>query len=324
MIMSDRSTDYVFNYLCPQAAISSSLLHPNITQVFTYSFRPIKDTIALAAKGELVGSNLLQVAPIDSTFMSSIASSKGPDNNNNSNISSNNENSSQVFSFEVRLVMEYCDLGCLREALDSGVFGAGTGNFNYSAVLDTLLDVAKAMHHLHKSNVLHMDLKARNIMLKSDGSDPRGMVAKVADFGLSVSLDSSQTHMSSMFQGTITHMAPEILMKGHVSKAADVYAFGITMFEVYTGKAAYCDIPAPHIGHSITAGKCRPVFPESTPMEFQELAASCWVEDPEPRPSFASVLGKLQELRANLPKISPPIDLALLPKSPTTNVAEKI
>ena len=55
--------------------------------------------------------------------------------------------------------MEYCDFGCLREALDLGVFGAETDNFNYAAVLDTLMDVAKAMLHLHKSNVLHMDLK---------------------------------------------------------------------------------------------------------------------------------------------------------------------
>ncbi len=103
-----------------------------------------------------------------------------------------------------------------------------------------------------------MDLKASNIMIRSSGTAGRGIVAKVADFGLSVSLDSMQTHMSSMFQGalgiwylttalrpldvhlnqlgTITHMAPEILMHGRVSKAADVYAFGITMWEVMTGE----------------------------------------------------------------------------------------
>ncbi len=107
-----------------------------------------------------------------------------------------------------------------------------------------------------------MDLKASNIMIRSSGTAGRGIVAKVADFGLSVSLDSMQTHMSSMFQGasglrnltylcqpqirpldvhlnqlgTITHMAPEILLHGRVSKAADVYAFGITMWEVMTGE----------------------------------------------------------------------------------------
>ena len=51
---------------------------------------------------------------------------------------------------------------------------------NYAAVLDTARDIASAMAHIHESGILHSDLKAPNIMLKSDGSDPRGFVAKVA------------------------------------------------------------------------------------------------------------------------------------------------
>lgn len=70
---------------------------------------------------------------------------------------------------------------------------------NYRAILDTALDVAKAMCHLHAMNVLHSDLKARNVMLKSSG-DSRGITAKVADFGLSVKMDQSETHMSNLFQ----------------------------------------------------------------------------------------------------------------------------
>lgn len=48
------------------------------------------------------------------------------------------------------------------------------------AVADTALDVARAMAHLHKHNIVHSDLKARNILLRSDNQDPRGFVAKVA------------------------------------------------------------------------------------------------------------------------------------------------
>lgn len=43
-------------------------------------------------------------------------------------------------------------------------------------------------------------------MLKSSGSEGRGVVAKVADFGLSVRMDHMETHMSGVFQGTLTHM----------------------------------------------------------------------------------------------------------------------
>ena len=98
--------------------------------------------MAISDKGEF--GSLLKVAPTGSTFISSISSKLAP---------TVEESSGQIFSFEVRLVMEYCDLGCLREALDLGIFGADTHKFNYAAVLDTLLDVAKAMMHVSKEPV---------------------------------------------------------------------------------------------------------------------------------------------------------------------------
>lgn len=77
------------------------------------------------------------------------------------------------------------------------------GALNYPAVLDTALEIAAAVHHLHGRNVLHSDLKARNIMLKSSGAEGRGASAKVADFGLAVKMDHLETHMSNAFQGTM-------------------------------------------------------------------------------------------------------------------------
>jgi serine/threonine protein kinase len=67
-----------------------------------------------------------------------------------------------------------------------------------------------------------------NVMLKSCSgrSSGRGVTAKVSDFGLAIKIDpeQDQTHMSGCFQGTITHMAPELLLSGHMSKAVDVSA----------------------------------------------------------------------------------------------------
>ena len=98
---------------------------------------------------------------------------------------------------------------------------------NYPAILDTAADVAKALLHLHLNDVLHGDLKATNVMLKSSGGDSgRGVVAKVADFGLSVRLDASATHASNMFQvrarlvrGAVSPCAPHVT-KGRVREAA--------------------------------------------------------------------------------------------------------
>lgn len=46
---------------------------------------------------------------------------------------------------------------------------------------------------------------------------------QVGDFGLSLKMDHMETHVSNVYQGTLTHMAPEIMLDGRVSKAADVY-----------------------------------------------------------------------------------------------------
>ncbi len=50
-------------------------------------------------------------------------------------------------------MLEYCDWGSLRTALDAGAFFAEDNSLNYAAILDTAADVAKAMLHLHKNNV---------------------------------------------------------------------------------------------------------------------------------------------------------------------------
>jgi serine/threonine protein kinase len=62
-------------------------------------------------------------------------------------------------SLQVRLILEFCDGGTLREALDRGVFKLPNGGVNYLAVLDTAADVCKGMLQLHALNVIHSDLK---------------------------------------------------------------------------------------------------------------------------------------------------------------------
>lgn len=57
-----------------------------------------------------------------------------------------------TLSVQVNLVLEYCDWGCLRDALDAGAFFSN-GSLNYAAILDTAADVAKAMLHLHCNQV---------------------------------------------------------------------------------------------------------------------------------------------------------------------------
>ena len=60
------------------------------------------------------------------------------------------------------------------------------------------------------------------LILQSHKGNSCGVIAKISDFGLSLELDPGHTHVGKMYVGTITHMAPELLLKGQISKASDV------------------------------------------------------------------------------------------------------
>lgn len=263
-----------------ETAISSSVSHPNIVQTFTYAVEPIKGKTGPSKKHKGKGNSF---SLHDSTV----------------SLSPNNQNA-EVHSWEVRLVQEFCDVGSLREVINRKVFLGPDKEVNMLTVMDTALDIARAMAHLHSQNIIHSDLKARNVLIKSSVMDARGFVAKVADFGLSLKIDPLDTHISNAFQGTMTHMAPETLMHGRISRASDTYAYGILLWELFTGEHAFRGVPRALLGHQIASQGLRPVFPEGTPWEYQFLAMRCWETDPNIRPTFEQVLEELKRLRRRL------------------------
>ncbi|KAI8472513.1 MAG: kinase-like domain-containing protein [Monoraphidium minutum] len=277
--------------LVMEAAISSALTHPNIVQTYTYTIKPTTDSYARSVDAEMAGftSQPRRGAPPPSSLSRAAQARSLP-----------SAMGSHVYNFEVCLVLEYCDRGSLRDALDGGAFWAADHTLNYAAVLDTAADVARAMVHLHRQQIIHSDLKARNVLLKSDGGDGRGLVAKVADFGLAVRIDNLGTHVSE-FQGTATHIAPEVHLQARVSKAADVYAFGVTLWELYTGGHAYADVPPALLGHRVAVQGARPGFASTTPREYLDLVDSCWDADPTKRPTFEAVLEALKAMRLRIP-----------------------
>ncbi|KIY92650.1 Mitogen-activated protein kinase kinase kinase [Monoraphidium neglectum] len=137
------------------------------------------------------------------------------------------------------MVLEYCDRGCLQDAIDQGWLRDSpsfkTGRPNTLAVLATAREIASGMAYLHSQNVIHGDLSAFNVMLSSAAPGAalcgRGFVAKVADFGLSRVLDCGSKIQTSTY-GTMTAMAPEVLSQGVISKQADVYSWGVLLWQM--------------------------------------------------------------------------------------------
>lgn len=103
-------------------------------------------------------------------------------------------------------------------------------------IYKSLQDIAAGMDYLHTVGVLHGDLKGANVLLKSTATDPRGFMCKLADFGLSRVLDLDMTHISTHTYGTISYMPPELLSQGKMTRACDVYSFG--MLSEYQAKCS--------------------------------------------------------------------------------------
>ena len=69
--------------------------------------------------------------------------------------------------------------------------------------------------------------------------------------------------------------APEILMEGKQGKPADVYSFGVTLWELFTGLKPFSKISRAILGHKVVFDHIRPAFPPSTPHGFRLLAEKC-------------------------------------------------
>ncbi len=103
------------------------------------------------------------------------------------------------------------------------------GCFPEERATEVARQICAGLAAAHDLGVLHRDLKPANIMLDADGR------ARIADFGLA-GLAGSFTDIRS---GTPAHMAPEQLAGQDVSERSDIFALGLVLYEIYTGKRAF-------------------------------------------------------------------------------------
>jgi len=128
----------------------------------------------------------------------------------------------------------------------------------------------------------------------------------LADFGF-MRVTTVSIRVSSQEQGTIAFMAPELLLpdkfdlkKGVPSTEADIYALGMTVYQVLTGKWPFFPRREAEVVHAVVSGE-RPPKPENAEEigiteVLWDLLRACWREDRTTRPAIAEVLGKFCEI----------------------------
>ncbi|MDX2092111.1 MAG: protein kinase [Kofleriaceae bacterium] len=104
---------------------------------------------------------------------------------------------------------------------------------------EIVLQVAEALHYIHRQNVVHCDIKTENILISEEdleGKRPR-MIAKLLDFGLARSLVASRA--STSLSGTPHYVAPERIRGEPASPSSDVYGVGILLYELICGQVPW-------------------------------------------------------------------------------------
>ncbi len=104
---------------------------------------------------------------------------------------------------------------------------------------EIVLQVAEALHYIHKQNVVHCDIKTENILISEEEQEGKRskMVAKLLDFGLARPLVA--TRASTSLSGTPHYVAPERIRGEPASPASDVYGVGILLYELLTGQVPW-------------------------------------------------------------------------------------
>ncbi|KAI3499293.1 hypothetical protein L1887_35088 [Cichorium endivia] len=160
--------------------------------------------------------------------------------------------------------------------------------FKLPTLIKISIDISKGMNYLHQNNIIHRDLKAANLLMDEHE------VVKVADFG--VARVKTQTGVMTAETGTYRWMAPEVIEHKPYDHKADVFSFGIVLWELLTGKLPYEYLTPLQAAVGVVQKGLRPTIPKNTPPKLCELLERCWQQDPSLRPDFTEIIDILQEI----------------------------
>lgn len=162
------------------------------------------------------------------------------------------------------------------------------GPLKLSQVLKVAVEVSRGMDYLHQRKIIHRDLKAANLLLDDNGT------VKIADFGVARMIESSG-HMTAE-TGTYRWMAPEVIEHKPYDEKADVFSFGVVIWELLTCKIPYSDMTPLQAAVGVVQKTLRPALPPDCPRGLAEVTAACWEACPAHRPTFADLTPRLQQL----------------------------
>jgi serine/threonine-protein kinase len=143
--------------------------------------------------------------------------------------------------------------------------------------------ICAGLHYAHERRIVHRDIKAANLFLTLDHT------VKIMDFGIAKSLEEVR-RSTTVVGGTPYYMAPEQAAGETVDHRADLYALGVTFFQLVTGALPFADGDVAHRHRHEDPPDPREVNLE-VPIPLARLILAMMAKDPEARPASAAAVG---------------------------------
>jgi serine/threonine protein kinase len=177
--------------------------------------------------------------------------------------------------------------------------------FSQREAIDIIIQIARAIQHLHMKGCMHRDIKPQNILFNDHGSY---VDVKISGFGSSSQVVREDVYTSkdtyTRHVGSPRYRAPEVWDIDHglgqatdgYSAKADIFSFGMTCYEILTGKIPFVDVCLRDLLSLIKAGH-RPMLPVDVGGQLFDLIQACWNSDPARRPTATEICAVLDEIK---------------------------
>ncbi|XP_059074589.1 uncharacterized protein LOC131068894 isoform X4 [Cryptomeria japonica] len=185
------------------------------------------------------------------------------------------------------MVTEYMHMGSLYHLIHT----SGQGKtLSWRRRLRMLCDICRGMMCIQRMNIVHRDLKSANCLV-----DKHWRV-KICDFGLSRIMTNAPIKDLNA-AGTPEWMAPELLRNEPFTEKCDVFSFGVIMWELCTLKRPWDSVKPMQVVYAVAHEGARLDIPD---VPIGKLISDCWAEDPNARPYYEEIFGRLHECELSL------------------------
>ena len=189
-----------------------------------------------------------------------------------------------------------------------------SGALSLMSAYQILSQIWDGLEAAHSQGVVHRDLKAQNIMIGSTGQ------VKIIDFGLARSVHLEGMTATGLIMGTPEYMAPEQVAGKHVDERADIYALGVILFEMLTGRVPFTGDSAIAVGFQQL--KDPPPSPRSInpqiPEEVERIILKALEKNPIQR--YRTVDEMRKEFAAALPRFASATGVSQPQKPPVSTI----